>query len=121
MAADFGAAVRCWFAVGQFQHADATALREQQGNGAADAQLGVVGMGGDDEIVERFHGDGALSRTEWELFVPVPKVGAASRAAPGSGSARRTYLGRCREPGRPPSVRLGSPDLPKERPLGASL
>ena len=54
-AANLGAAVRRRLAIGQVEDADAGALGLQQQDRPADAQLGVVGMRGDNEIIERLH------------------------------------------------------------------
>ncbi len=53
--ADFRAAVRRWLAVGQVQNAHATALRLENEDGPSHAQFGVVGVRGDDQVVDGKH------------------------------------------------------------------
>ncbi len=48
-----GAAERRRFAVGQIEDADRGALGFESEDGAAHAELGVVGVGGDHQVIER--------------------------------------------------------------------
>ena len=53
--ANFRAAVRRRLAVGQVQHADPSALAFEQCHGAARAEFGIVGMRGNEQVIEISH------------------------------------------------------------------